>query len=202
MKKITFSEHSYFSELISEEPILIDIGACLGTFTKHFIGNYPKAQVILIEPSKSNFKRIDIEDNRVRKLFGALSNKKESLIFKEDPNSEQNGSLLFDYFNNAIEYQVETHTLDELCKDFKSIDLIKMDIEGAEWDSLMETSEETFHKIKQITVEFHDFLDPSLRKKSERCVERLISLGFSIDYNPTTYMYGSKYYDSLFYKKN
>jgi FkbM family methyltransferase len=202
MNKITHSEHSYFTDLISENPILLDLGSCLGTFTKHFIGNYPNAKVILVEPSKSNFGRIDINDERVTKIFGALSNKKETLTFKEDPNSEQNGSLLFDYFKDAIEYQVDTYTLDELCKDFETIDLVKMDIEGAEWNSLMETSEETLSKIKQITVEFHDFLNPSLRENSEKCVNRLINLGFEIDYNPTTYMHGSKYYDSLFYKKN
>ena len=90
--------------------------------------------------------------------------------------------------------------MDELCSGFETIDLVKMDIEGAEWDCIMNTSDETFSKIRQITVEFHDFLNPEFRINSEKCVDRLLSLGFEIDYNPTDYKYGSKYYDSLFYK--
>jgi FkbM family methyltransferase len=200
MKKITFSEHSYFIDLISDEPILIDLGACLGSFSKHFRSQYKNSKIILMEPSKSNFPKIEIDDENTKKIFGAISSKKEKLIFREDPRSEQNGSLLFDYFE-GVEYEVETYTLDELIEPFETVDLLKMDVEGAEWDVLLNCSDETLNKIKQLTVEFHDFLDPSLRERSELCVERLISLGFSIDYNPTTYMHGSKYYDSLFYKK-
>jgi FkbM family methyltransferase len=200
MKKITFSEHSYFSDLISDEPVLIDLGACLGDFSKHFRSRYSNAKIILLEPSKSNFPKINIEDLNTKKLFGAISSYKDKVIFREDPKSEQNGSLLFNYFE-GIEYEIETYTLDELVEPFEIIDLLKMDVEGAEWDVLLKCSEEALNKIKQLTVEFHDFLDPSLRENSEKCVQRLISLGFSIDYNPTTYMHGSKYYDSLFYKK-
>lgn len=198
--KVTFSEHTYYDEKITNVPVLIDLGSCKGAFAKHFYEKFPLATIILVEPSKSNFPLIDITGDRVHKIFGAVSHKHgETLTFYEDPKSEQNGSLLFNYFN-GVPYEVQTVSLDELTKPFDRIDLVKMDVEGAEWDSIMNMKDETLNKIQQLTVEFHDFLDPRLAPRSESAVQKLLSAGFKVEYNPTTYMHGSKYYDSLFYK--
>jgi len=198
--KVTFSEHTYYDEKISSNPVLIDLGSCKGAFTNHFYEKFPTATIILVEPSKSNFPLINIEGEKIQKIFGAVSSEHGQIVtFYEDLKSEQNGSLLFNYFN-GLPYDVETVSLDELIKPFDTVDLVKMDIEGAEWDSIMKMKDETLAKIQQLTVEFHDFLDPSLAIKSEEAVQKLLSSGFKVEYNPTTYMYGSKYYDSLFYR--
>lgn len=201
--KITYSEHTYFSNKISDEPVLIDLGGCLGDFSTHFIEKYPNAKIIILEPSKTNFSKIKLNNNdNIIKIFGALFTRSgEELTFYEDPTSAQNGSLLFNYFPH-ISYQVQTYSLDDIVKNITKpkIDLIKMDVEGAEWDCLMNTSTETLNRIEQISVEFHDFLNPELAYKSQEVVDRLLNFGFKINYNPTNYMYGSKFYDSLFYK--
>jgi FkbM family methyltransferase len=198
--KVTYSEHTYFAEKISRDPVLIDLGGCLGDFSKHFIERYPNAKIIILEPSKTNFLNINLEGDNITKIFGALFIRSgEEVTFYEDPKSPQNGSLLFNYFQN-IAYKIKTYSLDDIVKDIPKIDLIKMDVEGAEWDCLMNTTIETLNKIEQISVEFHDFLNPSLANKSQQVVDRLLNIGFKIDYNPTNYMYGSKFYDSLFYR--
>lgn len=198
--KVTFSEHTYYDEKISSNPVLIDLGSCKGAFASHFYEKFPTATIILVEPSKSNFPLISIEGEKIQKIFGAVSSDHgQTLTFYEDPKSEQNGSLLFNYFN-GLPYEVKTVSLDELVKPFDTIDLVKMDVEGAEWDSIMKMKDETLAKIQQLTVEFHDFLDPRLAIKSEEAVQKLLAAGFKVEYNPTTYMHGSKYYDSLFYK--
>jgi hypothetical protein len=38
--------------------------------------------------------------------------------------------------------------------------LVKMDVEGAEWDSLMATSDEQLARIEQMAIEFHKVNDP------------------------------------------
>ncbi len=58
------------------------------------------------------------------------------------------------------------------------VDLMKVDIEGAELDLLEAAAEDELKRIAQITVEFHDFIYPALRSRVENVKERLRSLGF------------------------
>jgi hypothetical protein len=54
--------------------------------------------------------------------------------------------------------------------------ILKMDIEGAEWDVLDETATATLEQFQQIVVEFHDVakvLDPVLRKPLVAVLEKL-----------------------------
>jgi hypothetical protein len=53
-----------------------------------------------------------------------------------------------------------------------------MDIEGAELDVLSDCTDEELTKIKQITIEFHDFLYPEQRPVVIAVFERLRRLGF------------------------
>ena len=62
-------------------------------------------------------------------------------------------------------------------------------------------SDETYLKIGQITIEFHDFIDVNLKIKTENIINKLESLGFSRISKPIRYMNNSDNYDVLFYKK-
>jgi FkbM family methyltransferase len=202
--KVTFSEHSYYTEHISETPVLLDLGSCLGDFSKHFLGRYDNARILLIEPSRNNFSRISndpiLDHVNIEKKFLALdSTSGKKLTFYEDPSSTQNGSLIFNYFNGTA-YEIETVSLDDLVAKFDTVDLVKMDVEGAEWECLMNMSETTAKKIQQITVEFHDFLDPLYKAKTEDAVKRILDMGFKEEHFSTGYKHGSEYYDTLFYK--
>jgi Methyltransferase FkbM domain len=53
-----------------------------------------------------------------------------------------------------------------------------MDIEGAEFDVLDSTSDSDLLRVRQLTIEFHDFLDSSLRPRVRAADQRLRSLGF------------------------
>lgn len=198
--KVTYSEHTYYPHLIGEEPVLFDIGACLGAFTQHFLIQYPRAKVTLLEPNPTNFKKIQIDAGPCIMLNKALSITEGSITFYEDVNSTQTGSILFNYFN-GIKHEVETVTLDKLLAPYKKVDMVKMDIEGAEWEVLLNSADETLLKICQLSVEFHDFLDKSNSPKTLACIKRLKRLGFKMEYKPTDYKLGCKYYDCLFYKK-
>jgi FkbM family methyltransferase len=58
------------------------------------------------------------------------------------------------------------------------VDLLKCDIEGAELDMFEAATDEELSRIDQITIEFHDFLDPGQREPVSRVFERLRRLGF------------------------
>jgi hypothetical protein len=112
--------------------------------------------------------------------------------------------LIFDNFNNSEKYHIETVSLAsliDLMDEKYDIDLLKIDIEGAEYDLLLNSSDSELLKFKQITVEFHDFLDSKYKEKNKLIEKRMIDLGFDVLKNGTAYMLGSDYYDTLFTKK-
>ena len=198
-EKIIFSEHSYYPDLISDYPILFDLGACFGAFSNHFLEKFPNAKIVMVEANPTNFNKIDLKDKRCTLMNKALSLRAGKIDFYEDQNSSQNGSVLFNYFN-GVKHEIQTTNLEELFKSYTEIDLVKMDIEGAEWDLLMNTPAETLLKMNQLSVEFHDFIEKDKEAITLECVKRMKKLGFKLEYESTDYLNGSKYYDSLFYK--
>ncbi len=63
-------------------------------------------------------------------------------------------------------------------QNLESVDLVKVDIEGAESALFAATDDETLQAIGQITVEFHQFMDLTSGAQIAEIVERLRSLGF------------------------
>jgi FkbM family methyltransferase len=76
---------------------------------------------------------------------------------------------------------VETISLPTLMQRFQldHIDLLKLDIEGAEFDLVDQTPDDVWRRVGQITVEFHDFQKHFAgRGLFERARARLEQLGF------------------------
>src|SRR5581483_4686302 len=59
------------------------------------------------------------------------------------------------------------------------VDLMKIDIEGAEIDMFAACDDELLGRIAQISVEFHDFCGITPAADVERALERFHSIGFS-----------------------
>jgi FkbM family methyltransferase len=195
-------EHTFLDELFNDEIIVIDLGACRGEFTNDLNKEYKVKRAILVEANPTNFKNLDKKENYT--LYNKLVSDKKNETFKfyEDPNSPYNGSNKFNYFN-GIEHNIESITLEELIEEnnLDYIDILKIDIEGSEYDIMPSISEEILSKIKQITIEFHDFIDNNLKNKTENIIKRMESFGFKKISKPIKYMNNSNNYDVLFYKK-
>jgi hypothetical protein len=71
-------------------------------------------------------------------------------------------------------------TLDDFVRSLSltRIDLLKVDIEGAEIEVLQNASREVLSMCDQICVEFHDFLDPASITDIRCAIRRLRLLGF------------------------
>lgn len=80
----------------------------------------------------------------------------------------------------AATVEVPTVGLAGFCESVgaREIALLKCDIEGAELEMLAAARDEDLLRLGQITIEFHDFLDPSQLPKVRAQVERLRRLGF------------------------
>lgn len=149
-----FHHHSYEPHVTSEiDSILkpgmtfVDIGANIGFFTLRgasLVG--PNGQVIAYEPNPDNCALIQLssENNRfenIRIYQNAVAEAKQTFDFSVDIS---NGRILHESnINNELaNYTVDAVTLDESLPALARLDLIKMDIEGAEpraWQGMQQT---------------------------------------------------------------
>lgn len=159
-----FRDSSYYFETQVDSPIILDIGAHIGLSTLYFKKLYPRAKVFAIEPNpqvfellKTNLDVNHLEDvmplpvavsdqHGKREFYLDLSPDKwqSTAGFQEkawDETDEDNGSIM-----------VETVKLEELIHG--PIDLVKMDVEGAE-QAILESSAEALNQVKHIIFEYH-----------------------------------------------
>jgi len=194
-------EHSFYEEKLRPEITVIDLGACKGEFTDELNSLYKIKKAILVEANPTNFKQLVAKDNYI--LYNNLISEKDNEItdFLEDPNSPYNGSSIFNYFS-GITHKIKSISLDTIINNnnIDIIDVLKIDIEGSEYEILETLSDKTYEKISQITVEFHDFIDPSFKDRTEKLIKKIQSFGFNSLSKSIDYMHGSEHYDVLFYR--
>lgn len=194
-------EHTFFDDYFRKEINVVDLGACRGEFIDEINSLYNVKKAILVEANPTNFFQLKDLSNYVLYNKAISFKDKDFIEFFEDPNSPYNGSKDFNYFN-GIKHSIETISLETICNEnnIDFIDILKIDIEGAEYDVLENLPDSFFDRIGQITVEFHDFVDPELKPRTLKIVEKINSLGFSHIAKSSKYMHGSDYYDVLFYR--
>lgn len=143
--------------------VVIDAGANIGISTCYFSTLFPSAKILSIEPESGNFsqliKNTDSLEN-VKPLMKALwkndgvliidgtSNETWSFKVKEDDEAHGNESAS----------QIDAVSIDALVSQFdlECIDLLKIDIEGAEYDLFLENYKSWLPRVKYIMIELHD----------------------------------------------
>lgn len=135
---------------------IIDAGANAGYATIYFAHQFPQARIIAIEPEASNFAvllRNTADYHNITPLNAALSSNSQPL-YLEEPTAEK---WAFKYTMSPTEGVVaDTCTMQEITERFKieGIDLLKMDIEGAEAVVFSENTE-WFSVVKHLFIEIH-----------------------------------------------
>ncbi len=125
----------------------VDAGANIGFFTMMAASLVQEeGQVFAFEPNPDNCELIrkSIEKNHfnnVRVYQNAIAEAKQTFDFSVDIS---NGRILHESYTDSglANYEVQAITLDEILADLSQLDLIKMDIEGAEpraWQGMIET---------------------------------------------------------------
>ena len=187
-------EHILDTELINDDSVIIDAGANIGEFVEK-MRTITNAKIYSIECSAYNYKVLcekQYENVKTyeRALVGTKVDKVTLTEYAGKPKSDGHPRFnqwcnIYDNYNErftadpdvkVVKYDVGTITLSELIKEnnIQSIDYLKMDVEGAEYDIIENLTQEEPDIIKQISMEPHD------RSKNTAMVQKLENLGFFV----------------------
>lgn len=152
-----FVDGIYFFESEKAAPRIIDGGANIGISILYFKYLYPKAHIVAIEPNPAAlvYLKKNISENKLTHITvipGALAAEsgEGNLHFSR---SLLNASLIPQPEGETL--TVRTHKLSEFLKG-NQIDLVKLDIEGAEEEVIRETAHQgEIHNAKQYIIEYH-----------------------------------------------
>jgi FkbM family methyltransferase len=151
---------------LKESVTIIDAGANIGCSALYFLINFPIAQVICIEPEDSNYdlliKNLEINGltSRVITLQKAVWNELMELELMQRDWSHDGFHVMQKPTSDEIIAKTSTITIPQIINDYKlsKIDILKMDIEGAEKKIFEDKSylELFINLTKFIIVEVHE----------------------------------------------
>lgn len=157
--KHIFAHGDYELSLDYQPKVIIDAGANVGLAAVFFANKFPDAKIIAIELSPANFQLLVENTNHyhnIKTINAGLWHRHQVLKFKEE------GFSAWGYkVNNALEgsgISVNSITISDIIKqyDIKIIDLLKVDIEGAEVEVFSENFKEWLPLVRYLVIEFHD----------------------------------------------
>jgi FkbM family methyltransferase len=146
---------------ISAPSVIIDAGANIGTAAIYFARKYPNAKVFAIEPEQENYdillKNIDKYKNIIP-IKAALWGQNEVRVL-QDRFTGPWGYTIAETANekSATAQRIECLTIGSLLQrhNLHNIDILKLDIEGAE-KSVLENSDAWINNVTIIIAELHD----------------------------------------------
>ena len=190
--------HFIKPSMIPRKGIIIDLGANKGNFTKDMQEHF-EVSAICVEANMQLYQQLPSGEN-ISNVYAAITDTEGFVTFNISLNDE--ASSINNHIANVWQFQeakiVPSIRLDTLIKKYKlsQIDILKIDIEGAELLVLQSLDDYFIKRIPQITIEFHEFLDSFLAKDTYVTIQRLKALGFYIIVTST-----NKYSEVLFINK-
>lgn len=186
-----FHENEYGNKIrVSPNDVVYDLGANIGAFTKWATFSNPKS-IYSFEPTPSLYKDLikTFEyDRNVHILDLAITDSNKPVkfySFTENTGNTLNEipmeNIIQEKFHGIIEVQginLEEYVVENM---LPLPTLLKIDIEGSEYDFFEHTSDAFFSNTTQIIIEFHyNFPGEGKDEKINNIVKRFLNLGFNI----------------------
>jgi FkbM family methyltransferase len=178
-----FVQLQYWFEARRRDPFIVDGGSNIGMSVLFFKLLYPNARVLAFEPASRAHELLvrNVEANALRNVdvhHAALGREKATVPFFEDPDDPAT-------FRMSTRPEripgTSTSVTQERLSDLLSgeVDLLKLDVEGAEDDVFAELGDSgAISRIGQLVVEYHHQLDAQ-RDFLGAFLERLREHGFA-----------------------
>jgi FkbM family methyltransferase len=179
MPFIQVRDHTFFPRCLSSQSIIFDLGANHGEFSHEVIRRFG-CRVYAVE-ANPDLCRVIAPLPNLTVMNVAMAGQTGTLPFYLSDRSDEASSILVGHEGPAArKIEVPAITLPELVKQLgvSKIDLLKVDIEGAEIEMFEATPDSLLVQCTQITVEFHDFCGFITQAAAKRVVDRMRRLGF------------------------
>jgi len=188
---LVFVEPCYYLRPILESTsTIIDCGlGCDANFSQALISRFG-VTAIGVDPTHRHRRPLEEFESRSAGHFVfmpfAIGAEAGRSVFLESEANES-GSLYNDHANirrdPIVQYEVEVMTLRQVLGQARDrrVDLLKLDVEGAEYGVLDATPDDVIEAIPQIVIEFHHkVVDRWHHRDTKRLVRRLRALGYLV----------------------
>ncbi|MFW2437769.1 MAG: FkbM family methyltransferase [Arenicellales bacterium] len=145
-------------------PSIVDLGANIGGFALFIFENFPEAKVVSVEAAPDTYEILrrnqEINPERNWKILQAAVWAKNGYVNLDRRDASTGHRIAIDEGDGE---SVPARRLDDILTEagIVDIDLMKMDIEGAESD-VVPVNEEIFKRTKILVIEIHtDRIDPA-----------------------------------------
>lgn len=200
-EKFVFEE--YFLPLNKNNPIIFDFGSSIGISILYFKTMYPDSEIFAFEPNDISYAYLEenISKNNLQKV-----------ILKNEAISETNGLVnLFihqskPYLNSFLSSEaqpqsiaVNSVTLSSCIKNFSEIDLIKLDVEGKEFDIINELYSSKILNlviVKNFIIEYH-YLYSDNKANLNKFISIMDEMGYQL--NKRLSLYPDNFDDEVFF---
>jgi FkbM family methyltransferase len=175
-----------------DDACVVDIGVGDSPDFSAELARVFRARCLVVDPTRKHTHALRAWCERhpnFEYLCAALGSQSGQVEFFESRRDES-GSTFPTHRNVAAgdvdAYEVAVVTIDDLVRQAGGhVDILKMDVEGAEFEVLERASSDALSRIDQLLVEFHDGTIPEFsRRDRERAMRPLIASGFTaVEYN-------------------
>lgn len=169
MFKQVWVDREYAFEIDSIPEVIVDAGANIGMASLYFASRFPEAKIIAIECDSENFEALKQNTaslGNVVAINRALWSEAGELSVGGSKDRE--ASFFVGTEVSEERSRVRAVTVDGLMENHQlpRIDILKLDIEGAEKE-VLEASEHWIDKVNMIVIEVHDWVKPGCGKALE-----------------------------------
>jgi len=172
--KEIFVEEYYRFETSSKDPVIYDCGANVGTSCAFFKWIYPDSRIVAFEPNPiiAEYLKKNISNNSLKDVEVI-----DKAVWTDDKGIElgMEDADASSIYLEANKTKVESVRLKDLLDKEDRLDMLKIDIEGAEVEVLKDCRE-SLTNVKNLFVEFHSYRNEPQRLAA--VIDVLESAGF------------------------
>jgi FkbM family methyltransferase len=186
LKEVIFEDCYQILEAIQPHFTIVDIGAHIGLFSCSAAKQASQGRVLAFEPFPENHQNLckNITLNHllhVQAINKAVCDPKPSRSLYIDPSNTGAHSIFKSHEQNLC-IPSQTISLTEIFDTYHldTIDILKLDCEGAEYEILLNTPVATLQKIKTIVMEQHITESTQKLYSADALIDLLTLIGFDV----------------------
>lgn len=171
-----FFNNEYDFDFPGTPRVIVDAGANIGLASLYFLKRFPDAKIFSLEPDQSNFEMLLLNTNKHSQIIPlncAIWNENKPLEIIDNgfdkwgmqvgPNLGNSSSSIQGI---SMDYLMSTNNIQQ-------IDLLKIDIEGAELELFSNNFERWLPFVKVLVIELHEHLRPGCSSIFKNAIKKI-----------------------------